>query len=121
MNTIAVKVNKSHFDASARAIANGKLTSERCLVAQAIRGLYPRRSVSVGNVNVIVGNGVRRKDFTLSEKAQKLVLAFDSLSFHKPNKAEQKKSATLRAKLPLTIEMTTESLNIMGESVNHGC
>lgn len=105
MNTIAVKVNKSHFDASARAIANGKLTSERCLVAQAIRSLYPRRSVSVGNVNVTVGSGARRKDFTLSEKAQKLVLAFDRLSLYKPTKTEQKKSASLRAKLPLTIEI----------------
>lgn len=99
---IPVKVSKSHFDAAVKAQQKAAWLSSVCLVAQAIKGVFPRKKVSVGNSNATVGN----REYTLSAGAAKLVLRFDSLTLTDPSKREKVRNAKFRASLPITVAIT---------------
>lgn len=102
---IAVRVNKKHFDAAVEAASQGDVfISKTCIVAQAVKSLFPNKSVSVGGFSVgfSVAVGGTGKSYDLSEAGQKLIFDFDSLNLS----VESKANTAFRAKLPLTIEMT---------------
>lgn len=105
-NTVEITIKKTHFDAAVAAVSKGKLLTSSCLLAQAIKGAYPKKKVHVYSTSAQIGN----KTFDLSTKAVRLIERFDNLhlGYNELTKGEKTRIAKFRASFPVTFKMTEE-------------
>ena len=103
-NKITVEVTKKHFDAAYAAVEKGKQLTTTCLLAQAIKALFPKKSVHVYSTTAHVG----KVTYDLPARAQNLITRFDALTVLTDDlsKAEKKRIAKFRASLPVSFKMT---------------
>lgn len=103
--TVTVEVTKKHFDAAMAAMKAGKQVTLVCLVAQAVKSLFPKKTVHVYSTTATVGG----TQYELPAKATKLIGKFDEINYgdiEKPSKEEKAAIAKLRNSLPFTFKMT---------------
>ena len=102
-NSVTIEVTKKHFDLANAALTKGRSVLSTCLLAQAIKAAFPKKTVNVFLSTATVG----KQEFTLPTKAQKLISRFDNCDFYgELSKAEKAQAKKLRASLPVTFTMT---------------
>jgi hypothetical protein len=100
---VTIEVKKKHFDLAFAAQAKYKDLTTTCLLAQAIKEVFPKKSVEVSNNYCRVG----KTYFGLPAKAQKLIERFDSLTYNDQTKAEKNRATKLRDSLPVSFKLIT--------------
>lgn len=110
-NTVEITIKKTHFDAAVAAVSKQFALTSSCLLAQAIKGAYPKKKVHVYSTSAHIGN----KTFDLSTKAVRLIERFDNLHLgynelmsESWTKGEKTRIAKFRASFPVTFKMTEE-------------
>jgi|SRR5271157_50683 len=100
LEVVTVTATKMHYDLAIHAAETGnKSVLTTCLVAQAVRGLFPRKKVFVNCSTASVGND----DYTLSKKGQSVINRFDG------SDAQRK---GLRKALPISFRMTLQAQGV---------
>lgn len=112
MAKFTVKVTKTHFDKALAIIQKNPATvsaTRVCLLAQAIKDVFPRKKVDVNYYTAWVGENY----FSLNAKGRRLIKRFDDNGAWHAEKDRTKKEITalarLRAGLPTTFTMTSEA------------
>ncbi len=96
LDVVTVTATKKHFDLAVAADGKGSTSIlETCLVAQAVRSLFPRKKVFVNTSTATVG----LDDYDLSASGQRLIDRFDGT-------AARRKA--LRKALPVSFRMTLQ-------------
>jgi hypothetical protein len=99
---ITVTVRKKHLDAAMAATAkSGWSINEVCLVAQAVKDVFPRKAVCVSYTDITVGRNNGRV-FSLPKAAIHLIHRFDKAGAGgELTKGEKAHLAKLRQSLPI--------------------
>src|SRR5271154_6264450 len=101
---VTITVRKKHFDIAMAAILKEGLLSQArvCLIAQAVREVFPKKSVAISLLHA----KVNKKQFVLPRVATRLIERFDRFAFvagcDELTKREKESMAKFRGSLPVT-------------------
>ena len=106
---VTITVRKKHFDIAMAAILKEGLSSQArvCLIAQAVREVFPKKSVAISLHHA----KVNKKQFVLPRVATRLIERFDRFAFDKfagcdeLTKREKESMAKFRDSLPVTFAL----------------
>lgn len=114
MEKVAVKVTKSHFDKALSITEKNRpsvAATRVCLLAQAIKDVFPKQTVDVSYTHASVGRQVSTS-YRLPVTAKRLMGRFDDNgAWHSPEDRTKKENAALaklRASLPVSFYLTEE-------------
>lgn len=105
--TIAVEVLKKHFDAALK--ADTLYHNRTCLIAQALKDVFPKKMIEVADAYAVVGTGKSQKSYDFPRSVTRLIMKFDSLlSVYTRllNGSPKNRAAKVRASLPVRFKIT---------------
>ena len=108
---ITVTVRRKHLNAAMAATAKAVWgIDDTCLIAQAVKDVFPKKAVRVTNTDVFVGKG-NAVQFSLPKAVCRLIQRFDKVAGvagFDLTKREKAHLAKLRESLPFTFPLTEE-------------